>query len=79
MNELLGSSSKGAYMSRNLSELLDSYIVISPGMWENDLSEQPLLRDWWALANDDGIIAYFMNESDALRFRLAEINREMNG
>lgn len=37
------------------------------------------LQDWYAVSNTHGIIAYFGNESDALRFRLGEINRELNG
>lgn len=31
------------------------------------------------VCNDDGIIAYFLDEADANRFRLAEINRYLNG
>jgi hypothetical protein len=49
--------------------------VFPPGTWEND--EGP--KNWYAVANDDGIIAYFGSESDAFRFRLAEINRALNG
>lgn len=37
------------------------------------------LQDWYAVSNTHGIIAYFGSESDALRFRLGEINRELNG
>lgn len=34
---------------------------------------------WFAVSNPEGIVAFFRDESDALRFRLAEINRELNG
>lgn len=34
---------------------------------------------YYVSTDDDGIIAYFMNESDALRFRISEINRILNG
>lgn len=37
------------------------------------------LEGWYGVSNDKGIIAYFGDESDALRFRLGEINRELNG
>lgn len=37
------------------------------------------LMGWYAVSNTHGIIAYFGTESDALRFRLNEINRELNG
>lgn len=59
----------------SLDELLDVWSVLEPGTWEND--EGP--RGWYAVANDDGIVAYFGNEADAFRFRLAEINRVLNG
>jgi len=32
----------------------------------------------FAVTDDAGIIAYFVRESDALRFRLAEVNRLLN-
>jgi hypothetical protein len=34
---------------------------------------------WFAVENEDGIIAYFGNEHDACRFRLSEINRRLSG
>lgn len=34
---------------------------------------------WFAVCNDEGIVAYFADEPTAFRFRLAEINRELNG
>lgn len=37
------------------------------------------LESWYTVSNPHGIIAYFGDESDALRFRLSEINRELNG
>lgn len=38
-----------------------------------------LLSGWYAVANTEGIIAYFGNKSDAFRFRLNYINLMMNG
>ena len=58
----------------NLDSLLESISVSSPGMWENDIGP----KDWWAVINDDGIIAYFRDEVDAFRFRLDYINRLLN-
>lgn len=63
-----------------LNEKLEQWFVMVPGQWENGLSNTIELRDWWAVGNDgDGIIAYFGSEEAAFRFRLAEINRELNG
>lgn len=61
--------------SKALDELLETWSVYGPGVWEND--DGP--HGWRAVANDDGIVAYFGTESDAFRFRLAEINRALNG
>ena len=36
------------------------------------------LTDWYGVSNESGIIAYFGNETDALRFRLDYINSIMN-
>lgn len=33
---------------------------------------------WYYVANDDGVVAYFADESDAFRHRLSEINRKLN-
>ncbi len=60
---------------KSLEQALEDWSVFPPGEWENDIGP-PL---WYAVANTEGIIAYFGNESDAFRFRLAEINRELNG
>jgi len=60
---------------KSLDDLLDEWAVIAPGMWENETGP----KDWYAVANDDGIVAYFGKEADACRFRLAEINRILNG
>ena len=60
---------------RTLEDLLDVWAVHAPGMWDNETG--PL--DWFAVSNEGGIVAYFGKESDALRFRLAQINRELNG
>ena len=58
-----------------LDDLLDIWTVYEPGVWQNN--DGP--ADWFAVANDEGIVAYFGQESDAFRFRLAEINRVLNG
>lgn len=62
-----------------IDRLLEDWSVHAPGMWENELSGHPLLKDWYAVSSPKGIVAYFGMEADALRFRLAEINRELNG
>lgn len=63
-------------MGRTLDDLLDDWQVHAPGMWENE--DGP--KGWYAVSNaDEGIVAYFMTEASAFRFRLAEINRTLNG
>lgn len=57
-----------------LESLLEVWSVHAPTQWEND--EGP--EGWWAVSNNDGIIAYFGDETTAFRFRLAEINRVLN-
>jgi hypothetical protein len=59
-----------------LDEALECWEVHEPGMWENDAGP----KGWYAVSHEDrGIVAYFADESDAFRFRLAEINRQLNG
>ena len=58
----------------DLDELLDEVSVAAPDMWEND--EGP--KGWYAVITDDGIVAYFAEEVDALRYRLDLINRHLN-
>ena len=58
-----------------MDELLEQWSVLPPGMWENDDGPE----GWYAVSNDEGIVAYFGREPDAYRFRLAEINRILNG
>jgi hypothetical protein len=60
---------------KSMGDLLEEYGVLDPYDWIND--EGP--KGWYAVANDDGIIAYFRDERSALRFRLSEINRLLNG
>jgi len=60
-----------------LNELLQEWTVLPPGLWKNENSQT--LGDWYAVCNNDGIVAYFGKAEDAFRFRLAEINRVLNG
>lgn len=61
--------------SSTLEDLLETWSVLPPGQWENNAGP----KEWFAVCNDQGIVAYFGNEQDALRFRLSEINRTLNG
>ena len=56
---------------RTLEDLQEEVTVIEPGMWENESSK--LIPTWYAVANDEGIIAYFGREDDAYVFRSAYI------
>jgi hypothetical protein len=57
-----------------LDDLLEKWHVHEPDMWENE--EGP--KGWYAVSNNDGIVAYFGNEVDAFRWRLDMINKELN-
>jgi len=61
---------------KTLEELLDDVSVLFPGDWENEST--PTLGDWYAVVNDDGIIAYFGKKEHAFFFRLAYINALLN-
>lgn len=58
----------------SLDDLLKVWCVHPPGMWENDTGPS----NWYAVSNEDGIVAYFRDEVDAYRFRLDMINRTLN-
>lgn len=60
----------------SLDTLLQEISVLPPGMWENENTEK--LGDWYAVSNDDGIIAYFPSQEEAFHYRLDYINRILN-
>lgn len=64
-------------MEKDIDYWLDEYHVYLP----EELNNYPDgLRGWYAVESpEQGIMAYFANESDAFRFRLSEINRRLNG
>ncbi len=62
---------------RNHEELFDDIAVLPPGMWDNQQSDA--LEGWFAVTTDEGIIAYFGDETDAYRFRWDLINLVLNG
>ena len=53
----------------SFNEILDTWQVHEPGDWQNDTGPE----GWYAVSNDNGIVAYFGRESDAYRFRWNEI------
>lgn len=59
----------------DLDNLLEEIQVIPPGMTHNHIQ---VLEDWHAVTTDDGIVAYFSEESDAFRYRLDLINQILN-
>lgn len=61
---------------KSLDDLLEQISVMAPGCWENEQSLT--LGNWWAVCNEEGIVAYFGKETDALRFRLSYINGLLN-
>ena len=62
---------------KDLNELLEEWAVHSPGMWNNENTDK--LGDWYAVSNDEGIVAYFGKIEDAYMFRLDKINQILNG
>jgi hypothetical protein len=61
-------------MLLTLLTLLEEWSVLAPGQWENDVGPE----GWYAVANDQGIVAYFGAERDAFAFRLMKINIILN-
>lgn len=57
-----------------IDELLEEISVLSPGHWDNVGAP----KDWYAVCDDTGIIAYFSQERLALNFRLNLINSRLN-
>lgn len=60
----------------SLEDLLDTWTVLYPESREGLNKNWP--PGWYAVTNDDGIVAYFAREADALRFRLDQINLTLN-
>ena len=58
----------------SLDDALEQVSVFGPGLWEN--ADGP--EGWWAVCDEDGIIAYFGSEVNAFHFRLAVINAKLN-
>lgn len=58
----------------NIDALLEEYCVEKPGEWRNDHGP----KNWYGVSNNDGIIAYFGDETDAFRFRISCINARLN-
>ena len=67
--------------SLKLDDLLEEYAVMEVDDQMNEANDGKLsgILGWWAVVNDEGAYAYFGKEEDAFRFRLAEINRRLNG
>lgn len=59
-----------------MAEVDQDHIDTNRQVANKDLSG---LLGWFYVANEEGACAYFGKEADALRFRLAEINRRLNG
>lgn len=60
---------------KNIEKLLEEWSVHEPGSWKNDTGPE----NWYAVSNDEGIIAYFRDEKDAFAYRLNKINQILNG
>lgn len=67
--------------SYSLDDLLEEYAVMEVDEQMNEANGRRLsgILGWWAVVDDNGAYAYFGKEEDAFRFRLAEINRRLNG
>jgi len=64
---------------KTLDDLLDDWTVSEIKAMEGLAEVLPtMMADWWAVLNDEGIIAYFEYEKDACAFRLNKINNILN-
>lgn len=59
---------------KTLDDLLEEISVVPPGQWENEFGP----KGWYAVCNNEGIIAYFNKENLAFGFRLWYINSILN-
>jgi hypothetical protein len=63
-------------MAGELETQLKIWTVLDPGQWPEN--EGP--KGWWFAVHDgERAVAYFRDIRSARRFRLAEVNRIMNG
>lgn len=64
-----------------LDDLLEEYSVGEVDDYHNESNGGKLsgILGWWFVVNNDGVYAYFNKEHLALRWRLDEINRRLNG
>lgn len=65
---------KASNMDMSLSDALERWIVHAPGQWENATGP----RTFWAVANEDGIVAYFADGQSANRYRLMMVALDCN-
>lgn len=68
-------------VSDTLEHLLDETVVAQVDDYHNQTNDKELagIVGWWYVANrDDGVIAYFSSEREALAYRLFYINRWLN-
>lgn len=72
--ERLIEQSRQYFKEADLDALLQDIIVLEE--WENQSEE---LEGWFAVANEQGIFAYFCEEEEAFKCRLDYINRILNG
>jgi len=59
---------------KTFDNLLDEVVVMPPGMWHNEKGP----KGWFAVSDNEGIKAYFADETQALFYRLALINATLN-
>jgi hypothetical protein len=62
-----------------LDQALDAYGVMAVDAMDERTRDEQNLDGWYAVVDDEGINAYFSTLKAALRWRLAEINRVLNG
>lgn len=67
---------------KDIDQLLEDWQVqqldYEDMLFNNGKAVADYLKDWYIVVDIYGIVGYFAKETDALRFRLNEINRELN-
>jgi len=66
-------------MIKDLDYYLQEIQVQEVGEELVELNKIPELIGWFAVVNEDGIIAYFGEEKYAFKFKLDYINNKLNG
>lgn len=67
--------------TKSLDDLLEEIQAGEVDQYMVDVNQGKIagLLGWWWVEDGEQLLGYFPTETEALRYRLAEINRRLNG